>query len=210
MIRRPHRQADIRSDVLTPLLQAFITATLVTIALGYCCYEFDLPGQIVILAFVIILLGMWLLLLRSHRQHMWEYVEQREMETASAPAAQALPPTDWRVEITQRGPERNRATMSRLTIPAGIGPDMFTTMAWESLRGTPFTERQWHGRGVEVSDFRALRHALLKAGMLSWKVEGAPTQGVNLTDAGRDLFRQVAQEGRLDAIQSHSPTPRDD
>lgn len=209
MIRRPHHQANVHSDVLTPLLQSIVTAILFASALWYGCHEFDWPDQVILPAFVIILLGMWLILLRSHRQHLWEYVQQSEIEQ-QAPAAPILQSSDWRVEITQRGPERNRATMSRLTIPAGIGQDMLTTMAWETLRGTPFTERQWHGRGIEVTDFRALRHELLKAGMLSWKREGSPTQGVSLTDGGRDFFRQVAQEGRLDVVESHSPTPRNE
>lgn len=207
MIRRPHHQANVHSDVVTPLLQSAVTAILFAVVLGYCCYEFDWPFQVIIPAFAITLLGMWMLLLWSHRRHMWEYIQQTEVEQQAPAAPTVQPVSDWRVEITQRGPERNRATMSRLTVPAGISPDTFTTMAWETLRGTPFTERQWHGRGIEVSDFRALRHELLKAGMLSWRVEGAPTQGVNLTDAGRNFLRQVAQEGKLDAVEFHSPTP---
>jgi len=208
MIRRPYRPANVHSDVVTPLLQAAITAILATVGAGLAAYQFEWDAEIVVLVFIVVFGGMWLLLLRSHRQHLWTISQEEQPEPEAAPVKPQ--PQDWRVEITQRGPEKNRASIARLTMPAGISPDQFTTVAWETLRGTPFTERQWHGRGIEVTDFRALRHELLKAGYLAWKVAGAPTQGVSVTEPGRAFFRQVAQEGKLNLVESPSPTPDDD
>lgn len=97
-------------------------------------------------------------------------------------------PTLHRYEILRRHNGGYNLKLPQLP----VAPQQLHAIATGILAGRPFSEREW-ASSLSATQFRDLRNELIDAGLMAWKVPGAPQQGVTLTDDGRDFFEQVAQ-----------------
>jgi hypothetical protein len=81
----------------------------------------------------------------------------------------------------------------------GVPIDKLATFARSVLAGRQLSESVWTGRGglFSKSEFARMRGQMLEAGVLRWIHPGAPAQGIEVTAAGRQVLRQIA----------NSPTP---
>lgn len=75
-----------------------------------------------------------------------------------------------------------------------VAPDKLRKIAKGVLAGRPFSEREWESV-INSKQFRQLRNELVDAGLMAWKVDGAPQQGVTLTEDGREFFVSIVEEG---------------
>lgn len=96
-----------------------------------------------------------------------------------------------RVEVEVSRPDENR--MQFLDFPGNA--DQLGALASGVLAGRSFSEGEWTGAGglYSRSEFRDLRGQLLARGLLEWRNDNAPAQGVILTTPGRAVFRRLAE-----------------
>jgi len=94
------------------------------------------------------------------------------------------------VEVSEPGEKR----MSFLDLPGSA--EQLAQLASGVLAGKPFSEGTWSGgaRPYTRAEFRQLRGDLLERGLLTWRNDSAPAQGVELTAPGRAVFRKIAQD----------------
>jgi len=97
-----------------------------------------------------------------------------------------------RVEVEVSKPEER--AMMFLDLPGSA--DQLAQLASGVLAGKPFSEGTWSGGGRPYTraEFRQLRGDLLERGLLTWRNDSAPAQGVELTAPGRAVFRKIAQD----------------
>lgn len=94
-------------------------------------------------------------------------------------------------------PEENR--MQFLDLPGGAVE--LQQLASGVLNGRTFAEAEWTGAGAlySKSEFRELRGQLLERGLLCWRNDRAPSQGVELTRVGQAVFSRIAEQTRTHA-----------
>jgi len=80
--------------------------------------------------------------------------------------------------------------------------DQLIDLATGLLRGVPFSEAQWTGRGQPFSkrQFKQLREAMIARGLIRWNNPDAPAQGLALTHTGSAMVQTFA-------AMAASPTP---
>jgi hypothetical protein len=111
-----------------------------------------------------------------------------------------LPPPNVRIELVS--PDKRQTVISHLPCTQA----QLVTLSTGLLAGQPFSESEWTGAGRPFSrrEFRDLREEMLKRGMLAWRNEQAPSQGMIFTAAGLAAIRYFASLGG-----SNVPTLRD-
>lgn len=74
-------------------------------------------------------------------------------------------------------------------------PEKLATFARAALAGRPISDREWSGVGRPFSqnEFAQLRETMIARGWLRWKNPDYPTQGVEISAAGRAVMRQLQQ-----------------
>ena len=123
-------------------------------------------------------------------RRVWEGWFQSETVMAAVPPQ--MPQNRDRVEVEVSTPGEKR--MAFLDLP-GNGQQL-GQLARGALAGRSFSEGEWTGSGGPYSraDFRQLRGDLLARGLLEWRNDSAPSQGVELTAPGRAVFRRLAED----------------
>ena len=116
-----------------------------------------------------------------------------QTETVRQPGQPQIHQVRDRVEVEVSKPDEK--AMQFLDLP-GTG-DQLGQLARGVLAGRSFSEAEWSGGGRPYarSEFRELRGELLARGLLEWRNDNAPAQGVQLTAPGRAVFRRIAQNG---------------
>jgi len=95
------------------------------------------------------------------------------------------PPVQVQVEVS----EGRQMQILNVRIDAG----RLAILAGGVLVGRPLSEREWTGGGrlLSLGEFRGLRGELLERGLARWVSEKDRRQGVELTAAGRAVFRRL-------------------
>ena len=179
------------SGVALPLAQAFTTAVIMAGAVGVYCWLLKVPGDWwkyslgtlagVLVVFWLFLLSKWLRLV--------EPIERLLGVDLNGDGSVGVPePEPRRLKIELKHDER-RTQFIDLPYSERL-PDFFRSIE----NGTPLSESAWCGAGALFSkrEFYSLRDACLKAGIMRWKNEQAPAQGLELTPSGRAVMRYVA------------------
>jgi len=186
--RTPARPPTLESDVVVPLAQALATGVLLGGATGLVGTWAQAPDPWALA------LGVgcgatvvtWGLMLRQVRDLLWQ------VRTALAPEPTEEPERPVvRVELAHQGDRR----VQYLDLPGD--PELLAHLARRVLAGDPLSEARWTGKRGPFSkaEFQTLRAELLRAGVVRWRNPGAPAQGLELTPAGRVVFRRLAQGG---------------
>lgn len=89
--------------------------------------------------------------------------------------------------------------MQFLDLPGNA--EQLCSLASGVLAGRTLAEDEWTGAGrpYSKSEFRELRGELLERGLLCWRNERAPSQGVELTRVGAAVFRGIVEQTRTHA-----------
>lgn len=190
-IAQPARPANLASDVLVPLVQALVTGALlgglVVFTLGEIVPDLDVdPLKAWAGLALAISTVAWLLLLGQTRRLLWalEKVTRLDLD-GDRQVGQPSPVV--RVEVT------NGQREMYLDLPGR--PEALATMALGVLNGRSLAEGTWSGRGglFSRSEFRQIRDILIERGLAVWRNPEAKAQGVELTAAGRAVFRRLAE-----------------
>jgi len=184
--RTPARPPTLESDVAVPLAQALATGVLLGGATGLVGTWLQAPDPLALA------LGVgcgatvvtWGLVLRQVRDLLWQVRIPFAPEPTEEPERPVV-----RVELAHQGDRR----VQYLDLPGD--PERLAHLARRVLAGDPLSEARWTGKRGPFSkaEFQALRAELLRAGVVRWRNPGAPAQGVELTPAGRAVFRRLAQ-----------------
>lgn len=178
----------VTSGVGVPLLQAFVTGISLAGAVCAFCWLFKVSDfwkwGIVTLASVqalswLVLLSKWLRLV--------EPVERLLNVDLNNDGSIGTPePRHLKLEL-KHSPSRTQF----LDLPyAERLPDFFRSIEG----GAPLSESAWCGAGALFSkrEFYTLRDELLKGGVIRFRNENAPAQGLTLTPSGKAVARYIA------------------
>ena len=186
----PARPASIVADLLVPLGQALVTGGLLAGLLVFVSPRWSRAGPLTCSRCgrsrrLAITASAWLVLLGQTRRLLWavERLTGRDLDGDG----QAGEPQVIRVEVT------NGKQEVYLDLPGK--PQALATLARGVLNGRSFAEDTWSGRGglFSRSEFRQLRDTLIERGLAVWRNPNAKAQGVELTAAGRAVFRRLAE-----------------
>jgi len=187
--RRPARPGSFESDLLVPLAQSAVTGLLVGSVSGGLAWAAGAPrpGLIGAVAGGVVLAAVWMLALVDRRALLWE-IETVAGLDLNDDGIVGKPEEPVRVEIQ----ERQGRTLRFVDLPAK--PDQIARLAAGVLGGRSFSEASWTGRGRPFSrrQFARLRDEMIRRGLAMWVRPRAHAQGVELTAAGRAVFRRLA------------------
>lgn len=187
-----------------PLMQAGITAAIVTIAawvIGALVFGWLDPHKPAIALGTLTLVWRWWVL-----QGHWFALTTAELITNYDINNDGMIGSAEQVEAEDEAP---RVIRIQLIKDNGHVSDMIDLPASEAqlsalasgvLNGMPFSERMWTGKGKPFSteSFRKLKDAMLKRDLAEYINEEEPRQGIRLTEAGRAVMQEFALP--------HSPT----
>lgn len=192
-VSRPAKpfMAGIVGPVTIPLLQSIITGFLA----GLCALALVLAAGAPVNAlaaggvvFVLVTFGSWMVY-----RGRWQWVIEQYLGVdlnhdgfIGEPEPGRVEPV--RVEIVQDGGRQ----VDFLNLPC---PEKIPLLAAGLLQGRAFAQSVWTGQGALFTrnEFETIRAELLKRGLVRWRKEGAPGQGVDLTPAGRAVFKRLAE-----------------
>jgi hypothetical protein len=184
----PSRPADWIADLGVPMAQAGVTglllATICVYILSLTRYTGDL-GRLWVGLVLGVTSAAWLLLLVDTRKLLWALERVTGLDVDQD--GHEGPPPTIRVEVTEG------ARQVYLDLPGE--PEDLATMARGVLNGRSLAEGTWSGRGglFSRSEFRTIRDELIERGLATWRNPRAKAQGVELTAAGRAVFRLLAE-----------------
>ena len=168
--------------VVTPGLQAFLSGLTVTCFVGSFAWLVTSgnPGAVVLTCGTLSMSSVWFWLLNG-------WVLERRFQLGMSEVSQAEPVAaieNIRVEISQQN------TLQFIDLP--VQPEQLVELASGVLSGASMSELTWCGSGrpFSISQFRFLRAELLKRGLVEWRSEHSPSQGVELTRVGRHVMRR--------------------
>ncbi|HFD38520.1 MAG TPA: hypothetical protein ENJ31_01535 [Anaerolineae bacterium] len=194
---RPARSASLGADVVVPLVQALITGGLLAGVIAFLLWQVapDLDGD-PLAAWAGLALGIstlaWLVLLGQTRRLLWA-VERAIAQDLDGDGAVGKPvpppPPTIRVEVAREDGRQ----VQFVDLP--ISPRAAGIIARGVLRGQRLSESAWSGRGgvCSRSEFGRFRAVLIERGWAVWRNPQAPAQGIELTAAGRAVFRRLAE-----------------
>ena len=188
--RRPVRDANLESDVLTPFLQALITSAASGVCIGALATLNNVTRSAVIglAGSAGTLLLSWLILLRQSRALLWEV----ETVTGAEEEKPEAEPTEAPGFIETMVRQQNGHSFRLGRIP-------FTNrearaVASAVLRnGVPFSRRELVAVGAIADDpehYSAIFNEMLRVGYMEKRGQGGA-----LTDSGRDFLRQCLGRG---------------
>lgn len=196
--RRPARSASLEADVLVPGAQATITGLVGGLLAGgvAAAMHFSHPWALGAIAGAATLGAAWVVLLRDQRALLWEIenVTGRDLNgdgVAGRPQPRIIN-APVRVEIQERK-AKGRGSLRFIDLPAK--PEQLRVLAVGVLNGAPMAEASWTGKRRPFSrrQFNRLRDEMLRRGLAVWVNPAAHAQGVQLTSAGRAVFRRLAE-----------------
>jgi len=167
-----------------PLAQAFTTGGIVFLVGLVLAFNFNAldPWRWPLTLGALTTAGMWVVL-----QRRWLNLTRLErflgMELDGIPNEPPVKrePTVIRIDHVREG---GRYQSDRVTLPAD--ESQLRALAEGFAAGRPFSEREWAGAGKPFAsqEFRELRAAMLRAGLIQYKNPSEPRQGFNLTEDG--------------------------
>lgn len=173
--------------VVIPLLQAVITGVLVGLLAGVATALFKIPVNAWGVMLIFMLAGMlysWLKYL-ARWQHVIEWVLGVDLDgdgyVGDPTPAPAPPPI--RVEVVQD----HGNTLDILDLPH---PEKVPLLAAHVTAGRAFA-MDATAHILSRDQFIDIREALVGRGFAHWRVPGADKQGVELTVAGRAIFKKI-------------------
>lgn len=108
------------------------------------------------------------------------------------PEAEAEPAPVLRDVVSVEVSEPAAGRYRFLDVPGG--GDALRQLAAGIVSGRTLSEAEWCGSSgpYSRSDFRQLRGVMIERGLMRWRHPGAPSQGVELTDVGLQVFEGIA------------------
>jgi len=118
-------------------------------------------------------------------------------DVPSAPPQEVIHRTQ--IELTRHKPG-GALRQDIFDLPARITPEQMEQVAQRWLGGWAFSEISMAGRERPLSSgrggqFEQLRDVLIDKGLAKWVDESAHTQGVEITDDGKRVFEEYANDG---------------
>lgn len=199
--RRGSVPVGVRAEKTTPVFDGEVVRGFVLLALGsgfavfvgsgLLAWSFGWTVKVALGLTGAVILATWGLFLGRVWQS-WFAVE-----VVNPPQLPQLQPVRETVAVEVSRPDEGR--MQFLDFPGGV--DELCQLASGVLAGRTFSEVEWTGAGRPYSraEFRELRGQLLERGLLTWRNERAPSQGVELTAVGRAVFRGIVDDTRTHA-----------
>jgi hypothetical protein len=189
--RRPGRPASLESDVAVPIAQSVFSALVAGLAaLGAALAAgWQRPALWAVLAALAALVTAWLVLLRQHRDLLWEIelVTGADLDrdgTVGVPLVDPEPRT-VRAEIIEGNGQRIRY------IDVPLSDQELEKLADGVLQhAVTFSRRSLADAGLlEAERYSDVKDVLLEGGLLRYRGEG-PHAGLELSPAGRAFLRQ--------------------
>lgn len=191
-------QADpLRDGVIVPLAQAVITGVMAGIVAGgiwaLARWPFS-PWLVGLIAGSGVMFFSWLAY-RSNWQMVFESITGADLNKdgyIGPPPVVVQPPKEpekIRIEVIQ---DEGKAG-DWIDLPY---PEKLPELSRGLLEGKrQFSQTTWSGRGHLFSraEFETLRGELIRRGLARWKNPEAPSQGVELTPAGKAVLRRLAE-----------------
>ena len=180
----PHRAASTEADVIVPLWQAVICGAVTALLAAVGTMAKDWHWATPIVAGVAVFAVAWWLLLVDHRRLL------RKVETfvgADLDGDGAVGDPAFQVEITESLSDGQKR-MKFCTFPGK--PEQVARFAMAALNG----QLTVHGNhGLSQSMFAKLRDEALSRGLLVWRNPDAHNQGVEMTLAGKCVFKRLTE-----------------
>ncbi len=191
--RRPTRPATVASDVTVPLLQSSISGIVSGVFGGAAGAMAGLPHPLLIGAMSGAAgLGFsWIILLREHRQALWE-VERiigRDIDGDGHIGRLVPKPEPVQVEVVQRDRLGRLRHMRWVNLPPFVTDDTLTGLAQAVLQNGRAFSRRKLDNVVSPEAYGPIKTAMLGGGLLRHRGKGEQA-GVELTGAGRAFLRQ--------------------
>ena len=181
---KTHNLHNLQSAVYVPFLQS--AATGLFIAVAVCGLAVLLHWRLTVALLAAAGVG---------ASVTWVYLLTHWLRLTSPPPPVVL--EDWHETPQTEVPcirleVKRENTLTFIDLPCD--PDQLARLAAGVLDGAPLAESAWTGRGrpFSKSQFIEVRQTLLTRGLAVWRNEDAPSQGIQLTAAGRALFRHCA------------------
>jgi hypothetical protein len=199
----PARPADVIADLVVPLGQAAVTGALLAGLVVFLVWELapHLDGDPV-KVWAGLALGIsavaWLLLLADTRRLLWalERVTGRDLDRDGT----AGPPGKRTLEVEVKEGNRRRIIGADWL---GMDDDRLILLAAHLVRGGSLAEGALGKSSAifpaGINDFRKVRGKLIEAGLIAQVNPDAPSQGHEVTPAGRAVFRRLVEEARTHA-----------
>ena len=188
--KRPARDANIETDVITPAIQSLITGVVTSacVTAAAALLDWDQPVVAGVTTGTGVLSAVWVILLREQRSLLWEIerITGADLDgdgDVGQPAAREREPV--RVEVSER---RGRYQRIRyIDLPPTVGDDDIASVA----RSVLVSRRNFSRRDLNISPetYRDLSERMLDGGLLRYRGNG-PRSGLELTGAGRSFLRQ--------------------
>jgi hypothetical protein len=190
--KRPARDANIETDVITPAIQSLITG----VVTGACAaaaaslLNWDQPAVTGVTTGTGVLSAVWVILLREQRSLLWEIeritgadIDGDGRVGPPEPAGREREPV--RVEVSERSGRYQR--IRYIDLPATVSDDDISSVA----RAVLVSRRNFSRRDLDISPetYRDLSERMLDGGLLRYRGNG-PRSGLELTGVGRSFLRQ--------------------
>jgi len=203
MAKQEGGQGDVIAERTTPTISGMAPAWLVIVlalgsgfvvfvGLGLLAWAFGWPIRVVLAASGAVVVGVWFVWIFEVRGMFWV----TETARAIVPKGQGeTAPASVQIEVSE--PFQKRVRFLEL----GISQEQLGELAHGLALGRPFSEAEWTGAGRPFArgEFRQVRSVLLERGLLAWRNERAPSQGVGLTKVGEHVFNHIADDARTHA-----------
>lgn len=177
---------DMTSGVGVPLVQAVVTGFSLACAVGVYCWLLKVPDcwKYAVGTFAGVQACAWLFLLAKWLR-LVEPVERFLNRDIDGDGVVGEPQT-IRIEL-----KHNERRTQFIDLPFA---DRLPDFSRAVLSGTSISESAWTGSNALFSkrEFFTLRDELLKSGVIRWRNEGAPAQGLELTPSGKAVVRYLA------------------
>lgn len=165
---------------LVPAASSLFTGTLVILVALAGCLALTLPPSLALLAGAAAALITWL----GFRER-WMHI----IEGYLNPQPMVVQPDPIRVQLVQD----HDGFQEGQFIDLPVTPEQLHQLAQGLAAGTPFSLAAWSGQGKTFSrnEYETVRAELLKRGLARWSNARARQQGLELTPAGRAVFKHL-------------------
>lgn len=183
--RTPVHPPTIGGQVVVPLLRAAITGGWVALAFVVIAVASGWPAWVPVVVFLLVGLVVWCWHGLSDRLlYLVESITGRDIDQDGEVGRPVV-----HVEVS----DLNERQWRFMDLPGT--PEALQELARGVLAGKTLAEAEWTGTGRPYTrnEFRDLRAQLLERGIVTWRNEKHPAQGVELTRPGRAVFEQLAR-----------------
>jgi len=185
----PIRAPEVGGDVLVPLLRAVISGAMLAALSGVAALVIGWPWWVPVGVAGMFSVAVWFSCGLSDKL-LWasEIVTGKDLDQDGRIGQ----PATVRVEVS----DLDQRQLRFMELPGT--PEALQQLAHGVLTGKTLAEAEWTGKGRPYSrnEFRDMRAQLLERGIVTWRNDEAPSQGVELTRVGRAVFDEIARTTR--------------